>query len=407
MLTRAHSWPKGHWDWPIHVSHKHGIRCGEMIFVGGQVDLDSHGKVQHKNDIAAQTTAVMENIGKVLAELGAGMPDLVKLVAFYQHDGKRSEQQILEDIARHLPVAEGPVVTLVPLPALAYPGMVIEIEAIAMLGRDDRLLPRQTVTLKSLRALPKPFSHGLRCGQMIFTGSLDAMDSAGEIAAPGDIIGQSRHVMDRLGEVLSQFGADHNDSVKINIYYVGGGTFEDWQGAARVRAGYFQEPGPAATGMPVPRHADPEIRTRIEITAMLGEDGARLPRQHVWPKGHWDWPIHLPYKHGIKCGGMIYIGGQVALTEAGLPIDPDNMVSQTRIAMDNIRKVLAGFGAGFDDVVKVLTFYEGAASADALHENLSIRSSCFTEPGPASTGVPFPALAYDGMVIEIDVAAMV
>lgn len=405
-MPRTHSWPAGHWDWPIHVSHKHGIRVGEMIHVGGQVDLDSSGNVLHPNDIRTQTAAVMANIGKVLAGFGADLRDLTKLVAFYQAAPGANEEQLLADIARAIPGDAGPVVTLVPLPALAYPGMVVEIEAIAMLGRDGARLKREAVNLPALRRLPKPLSHGLRCGRMIWTGGLDAMDGEGRITAAGDLIGQSKHVMERIGDVLGRFGADHNDAVKINIYYTGGGRFEDWEGAARTRAAYFTEPGPAATGIPVPRHADEGIRTRIEITAMRGEDGKRLPREHVWPKGHWDWPIHLPYKHGIKCGEMIYIGGQVALTPEGQPIDFDNMVSQTRIAMDNIRKVLAGFGAGFDDVVKVLAFYEGGASGEALHENLKIRSGCFTEPGPASTGIPFPALAYDGMVIEIDITAM-
>jgi len=348
----------------------------------------------------------MANIGKVLAEFGAGLGDLVKLIAFYQNDGGRDEDRFLADIARHLPTGAGPVITVVPLPALAYPGMIVEIEAVAMLGRDGAHLDREAVNLGSLWTLPKPLSHGLRCGRMIFTGGIDAMDDTGGVAAPGDLIEQSLCVLDDLGDVLDTFGAQHDDSVKVNIYYTGGGRFEDWEGAARARASYFTEPGPAATGIPVPRFAHPDIRTRIELVAMLGEDGKRLPRQHVWPAGHWDWPIHLPYKHGIKCGEMIYVGGQVALTPEGQPIEPDDMVAQTRIAMANIGKVLAGFGAGFDDVVKVLTFYEGGASGEALHENLKIRSACFTEPGPASTGIPFPFLAYDGMVIEIDIVAM-
>ena len=45
MPQRQHSWPEDHWDWPIHVTHKHGLRCGEMIYFGGQVDLDPHGNV--------------------------------------------------------------------------------------------------------------------------------------------------------------------------------------------------------------------------------------------------------------------------------------------------------------------------------------------------------------------------
>ena len=38
--------------------------------------------------------------------------------------------------------------------------------------------------------------------------------------------------------------------------------------------------------------------------------------------------------------------------------------------------------------------------------NLPIRSSYFSDPGPATTGIPLPALAYDSMVIEIDIYAM-
>ncbi|MDD9981936.1 MAG: hypothetical protein OXU81_11360, partial [Gammaproteobacteria bacterium] len=44
--------------------------------------------------------------------------------------------------------------------------------------------------------------------------------------------------------------------------------------------------------------------------------------------------------------------------------------------------------------------------AEALHANLPIRSSYFSDPGPATTGVPLPGLAYDAMVVEIDAFAM-
>jgi hypothetical protein len=50
--------------------------------------------------------------------------------------------------------------------------------------------------------------------------------------------------------------------------------------------------------------------------------------------------------------------------------------------------------------------YRGSSSEDDLHRNLSIRSSYFSDPGPATTGVPLPVLAYPEMAIEIDVFAM-
>ena len=406
-MKRTHSWPEGHWDWPFHTSHKHGLRDGEMLYVGGQVDLDSSGRVLHPNDLKRQTAEVMAHIGRVLAGLDADLGDLVKMVAFYQNDGSRDEAAFLADIARQLPASgPGPVVNAVPVPALAYDGMVVEIEVIAMRGANGKRLERQAASIPGLWAPPKPLSQALRVGEMIFVGGASAIGPDGKVGAPGEIVPQSAIVMDALGELLGKLGATHDDAVKINTFYTGGGTVEDWAGAARARARYFTEPGPAATGIPLPRHALPGVTTRTEIIAMRGTDGKRLPRQHVWPAGHWDWPFHLPYKHGIKCGRMVFVGGQVSMTSEAVIIAPGDLVKQTRNSMDNIAKVLAGFGLKFDDTVKINAFYRGGASAEQLKANLSIRSGCFTEPGPATTGVPLPTLAYPGMMIEIEIVAM-
>ena len=43
---------------------------------------------------------------------------------------------------------------------------------------------------------------------------------------------------------------------------------------------------------------------------------------------------------------------------------------------------------------------------DALAENQRIRAAFFPEPGPATTDVALPVLAYPGMIIEIDAFAM-
>ena len=78
--------------------------------------------------------------------------------------------------------------------------------------------------------------------------------------------------------------------------------------------------------------------------------------EHVWPEGHWDWPIKLPYKHGVKRGNVVFVGGQVAMDEAGKVLYPGDVARQTEIAMENVKKVLAGFGARMDDVVKLNRF---------------------------------------------------
>ena len=399
QMKRRYSWPEGHWNWPVSLTHQHGVRAGQMVFTGGQVDLDADGIVRNPGDVFLQCDAALHYLSDVLADLGTGVEDLVRLVVYFIGDAE-TEACLLDQLAGFLAGRVQPVVNLIALPELCYPDMMIEIEGVAMRGEDDRALPRQCLHLPDMPVLPGAFSHLVVCGDMIFTGDISAVAYDGHVAAPGDVVRQTEIMMDQLSRALSSVDADMGDVVKLNVFYVGAGTAADWERPARIRAGYFPDPGPAPTGMPVPGFPNPEVMTRIYVTAMKGE------KTHAWPAGHWDWTTPLPYKHGNKCGQVIHVGGQVSLDSDARVIDPADMVAQTRRAMANVENVLAVLGAGLDDVVKVTTYYQGNASAEALHENLLIRSNSYTAPGPATTGIPMPALVYPDMVIEIEVTAI-
>lgn len=405
-MKKRHVWPDGHWNWPIKVTHKHGMRCGQMIWVGGQVDLTSEGVVRHPGDLPEQVRQCISYFGRVLEQLDASLTDLVKLLCFYVNDGSVDEQSFLEMVATALPEGAKPAVTAVPVPYLGYPGMAVEIEGYAMLGEDDSPLPRSYAGPSGLSRLPEPFAQGLRCGKMIFISGQSPEAADGSLTARGDIIAQTKQVMAQIGSALHSFGASYDDVVKINRWYVGHGTVADFEPAALACAAHFKEPGPAATGVPLPRHARDGQQIKIEVIAMLGEDGSHLPRRHVWPDSLWDWHVHLPYKHGLKCHDMIFLGGQVSLDKQGRTVHPGKLGAQTRQSMEHIGTILRELGADYDDVCKILTVYQGQSGHHDLHENLSIRSSFFTDPGPATTGIPLPVLAYPDMVIEIDALAM-
>jgi enamine deaminase RidA (YjgF/YER057c/UK114 family) len=155
-VKKKYAWPKGHWDWPIKVSHKHGVRSGQMMWVGGQVDLTSKGEVCNPGDLAAQVPNCIASFSKVLEELGSGLPDLVKLLCFYVNDGSIEESGFLAMVAQALPPGAKPAVTAIPVPYLAYPGMVVEIEGYAMRGENEKPLPRQTLGSPRPSSLPAP-----------------------------------------------------------------------------------------------------------------------------------------------------------------------------------------------------------------------------------------------------------
>jgi enamine deaminase RidA (YjgF/YER057c/UK114 family) len=101
--AKQHVWPEGHWNWPIEISHKHGVRCGNMIWVGGQVDLSPEGVVLNRGDLNKQTQAVIKNIASVLSEFGCDLTDLVNLNCFYVNDGTRNETTFQHQVSRRLP----------------------------------------------------------------------------------------------------------------------------------------------------------------------------------------------------------------------------------------------------------------------------------------------------------------
>jgi reactive intermediate/imine deaminase len=112
-----------------------------------------------------------------------------------------------------------------------------------------------------------------------------------------------------------------------------------------------------------------------------------------------------PYSHAVEAGGFVFVTGQLATDpdDDALPIPP-GIEAQTAKVMDNLRRVLAGVGLGFDDVVAVRIFLTEFAR-DYAAMNL-LYAGCF-KPGrlPARTTVGVTDLARGG-IVEIDMIAV-
>jgi enamine deaminase RidA (YjgF/YER057c/UK114 family) len=411
MPPRSYAWPKDHWDWYQHLAFKHGVCAGEMAFVGGQVDKSPAGDPLHAYDLATQTAVVVRHIDTVLREFGAGLADVVKLVAFYATDGRVDEAAFMAEIGRHVlayggaPHGIGPAITLVPLPCLALPGMMVEIEAIAMLGMGGERRVRTTANPSALAPMPLPFSHGVRCHDHVWTSAQRSQFQDGSLQYPHDLVTQTAVVMEHLAQVLAALGAELDDTVKLSMWYRGDGTRDTLEPAVRKRAEYFTVPGPTVSILPTPglSHGD---MTRMDVWAIRGTDSSRPVRVYAPLPNAWQWPGALPHATGIQCGELVFVSQQVALDAEGNPIAPGNLIEQTRRAMEATCTVLATFGLGLDDMVKQNSFYQGQADPATIVSNQRYRSSFYSEPAGASTGVPLPFLPLADLLVSIETIAM-
>ena len=402
-MERKHAAPKGHWNWPIPLTHRHGVRAREMMFVGSQKVLDRDGAVLHADDLWSQLQASVDSVERVLEALNADLGDVVKLVLYTAHRDDADEGAILRALGDRF-AGVPPALMHAALPALAYPGQMVEIEATAMREENGARMARTVSNPEGHR--PGPFSHGVRCGEMIFIGAQSPLDAEGAVLAPGDPVEQAKINIENIRAVLDGFGAVLDDTCRINTFYVGHGTARDWARAGAIRGNAFAYPGPCGTGVPVPSLSREGLTIRQEVIAMLGAEGQRLPHRTVCPDGHWDWPIPMTTQQGVRVGDKVFVGGQSSLDAQAKTLHEDDLAAQTRVTMDYIASVLAGLGATMDDVVMLKGYHTGGADAARLHETLEVSASYFGDPGPATTDVPLHKLGIEGMSLETDAFAI-
>jgi enamine deaminase RidA (YjgF/YER057c/UK114 family) len=108
------------------------LRVGEWLVIAGQAPVDSDGKVVGRGDPAAQWRRCLENIRVLVEAAGGSMAD-VAYTGIYVTDMRHHLEH--NEIRREFFEAPYPTATVVGVTSLAGEGWLIEIEALAYLGR--------------------------------------------------------------------------------------------------------------------------------------------------------------------------------------------------------------------------------------------------------------------------------
>ena len=104
------------------------VKSGPFVFVSGTTSLDPKGRVQGK-DAAQQTAITMRKVAAGLKAAGARLADLTRLTIYVTDiRDMAAVSQALGKVLKGTSVAS----TLVAVSALAVPGLLVEIEATAV-----------------------------------------------------------------------------------------------------------------------------------------------------------------------------------------------------------------------------------------------------------------------------------
>jgi enamine deaminase RidA (YjgF/YER057c/UK114 family) len=106
-------------------------RGSRLVFVAGQVADDPQGNLVGSGDLAAQARQAFANVGRALAAAGAEPEQVSRITIYVVHH--RPEYLPLISEARAAVFSDHlPADTLLGVEALAEPGYLIEVEAIAV-----------------------------------------------------------------------------------------------------------------------------------------------------------------------------------------------------------------------------------------------------------------------------------
>ncbi|MDX1586734.1 MAG: RidA family protein [Balneolaceae bacterium] len=120
-------------EWEPIVGYSRAVRIGNTVYVSGTTATDEKGTVVARGDVHRQTIKTIENIEKALQKAGAELSDVVRTRIYV------TDMSHWPDVAKAHGTYFGhilPATSLVEVSRLIDEDMLVEIEAVAVLGEE-------------------------------------------------------------------------------------------------------------------------------------------------------------------------------------------------------------------------------------------------------------------------------
>lgn len=117
--------------------------------------------------------------------------------------------------------------------------------------------------------LAEPISHftdAVRAGGFLYVSGIVAVDGDGKLVGGGDVVAQTRQVLENMRAVLTAGGCGFEDVVKVTIFLT---DIDDRPKINPLRQEAFAATRPASTLVEVPRLAVQGAKVEIECVAVV------------------------------------------------------------------------------------------------------------------------------------------
>ncbi len=113
-------------------------------------------------------------------------------------------------------------------------------------------------------------------------------------------------------------------------------------------------------------------------------------------------PLISHYTDAVRFGDLLFISGIVAFDGDGNVVGEDDVVAQARQVFDNMGRILAEVGCGFEDVLTVTVFMTDINDRPKINP---VREEVFGDARPASTLIEISKMVYPELMVEVNAVA--
>ena len=108
---------------------------GTIVFISGQVAVDTEGRIVGKGDIEAQAVQVFENLKLALGAVDGTFNDVLKLTIFIRDLTPERRKAVMGVRGRYISHTQPPAATMVGIDQLVEEDLLVEIEAVAVIDQ--------------------------------------------------------------------------------------------------------------------------------------------------------------------------------------------------------------------------------------------------------------------------------
>lgn len=245
--------------------------------------------------------------------------------------------------------------------------------------------------VSSLLVLQMPIKDGVSAGGFVYLSGTLAQDDAGAIVGPGDVAAQTRRVIERMRRVLDASGSSLEQVLTVTVYLRSAADFQAMNDAYRA---FWPKDPPTRTTVITGLVARGAL---VEMSMVAAPIGAERVVIHpvTWVKSP------NPYSYAIRSGDTLFMSGIVSRNGHDNSVVTGDVVTQTKVVLDNAGEILAAAGMSFANVVSARIFMPDGAGFQQMNDTYR---RYFPEAPPARAAVT-AGLAGPQYQVEITMIA--